>query len=120
MAYFSLCTGSYISRAPVSGMKFTMFFSNSSGITATLLRRAEVAGHHEDAVLVDQLLGREHGLARVVGGVLDQQADLAAVDAALLVDLVDAHLHAGARLLAEARRRAGKVLDRADHDLVLG
>jgi chaperonin GroEL (HSP60 family) len=41
------------------------------------------------------------------------------VDAALLVEFVDAQLHAVARLLAEARQRARQVLDGADADLVL-
>jgi hypothetical protein len=82
-------------------------------------RRADVGHHREDLVLVDELLRRQHGLLRVVGRVLDQQPDLAAVDAALLVELVHAQQHALAHLLAEARDRARQVLDRAEHDLVL-
>ena len=84
-----------------------------------VLRRADVPGHDEDLVLVDQLLRRQHRLLRVVGGVLDQELELAAVDAALLVDLVDAQHHAEPHLLAEAGDRPREVLDRADHDLVL-
>jgi hypothetical protein len=55
----------------------------------------------------------------VVGVILDDQPDLAAVDAALLVDLVHAQLQAVARCLAEWGHRAGQVLDRANDDLVL-
>ena len=44
----------------------------------------------EDLVLVHQLLRGQHRLLGVVARVLDDQLDLAAVDAALLVDLVDA------------------------------
>ena len=42
------------------------------------------------------------------------------MDAALLVDLVDAQLHAVARLLAVAGQRAGQILDGAQRDLGLG
>ena len=84
-----------------------------------VLRRADVADHGEDLVLVDQLLRRQHGLLGVVAGVLDDQPELAAVDAALLVDLVHPQQHAVAHLLAEAGQRTGQVLDRAEHDLVL-
>jgi hypothetical protein len=84
-----------------------------------VLRRADVAGHDEDLVLVHQLLGGQHGLLRVIARVFDQQLDLAAVDAALLVDLVHPQLHAVARLLAVAGQRAGQILDRADTDFVL-
>jgi hypothetical protein len=63
--------------------------------------RADVRHHHEDLVLVDQLLRRQHRTLGVVGRVFDDQLDLAAVDAALLVDLVHAQHHAQACLLAE-------------------
>jgi hypothetical protein len=55
--------------------------------------------------LVDQLLRRQHRLLRVVARVLDDQFDLAAVDAALLIEFVDTQRHAVADLLAEARER---------------
>ena len=58
-------------------------------------------------------------LLGIVGRILDEQPELAAVDAALLVDLVDAQQHPGAGLLAEPGDRARQVLDRAEHDLVL-
>jgi hypothetical protein len=85
-----------------------------------VLRRADVAHHDEDLVLVHQLLRRQHRALGVVAGVLDQQLDLAAVHAALLVELIDAQVHAQADLLAVAGQRAGQVLDGADDDLVLG
>src|SRR6185437_6175072 len=62
----------------------------------------DVADHEVDAVALDQLAGLLHAGADVVGGVLDQQFDLAAEDAALGVDLLDGepgahHLVAGGR-----------------------
>jgi hypothetical protein len=80
---------------------------------------ADVRDHREDLVLVHELLRRQHRLLRVVARVLEQQLDLAAVHAALLVELVGAQHHAEADLLAEAGDRAGEILDRAEHDLVL-
>ena len=40
------------------------------------------------------------------------------MDSTLLIELVNAQLHAVARLLAVAGQRAGQVLDRANHDFV--
>jgi len=84
-----------------------------------VLRGADVAGDDEDLVLVDQLLRGQHRAPRVVAVVLGDQLELAAVDAALLVDLVDAQQHALPHGLAEGGHRARQVLDRADQDLVL-
>ena len=83
------------SRAPpVTGRSCATFFSNWTGIAAIVCRRADGAERGEDLVLVDQLLRGEHRLLRVVAVILDHEPQLAAVDAALLVDLVDAHAHA--------------------------
>ena len=84
-----------------------------------VLGRAQVAHHHENLVLVDQLLCGQHGLLGVVARVLDQQVDLAAMHAALLVDFVHAQHHAVAQLLAKARQRTGQVLDGAEGDFRL-
>ena len=84
-----------------------------------VLRRADVADHGEDLVLVDQLLRCQHSLLRVVSRVFDDQLDLAAIDATLLVDLVDPQQHAQPHLLAETGDRARQVLDRTQRDLAL-
>jgi hypothetical protein len=79
-----------------------------------------VADHREDLVLVHQLLRGQYGLLRVIGGILDLEHDLAAMDAALLVDLVHAQHHAQSHLLAEAGNRTRKILNGAQRDLRLG
>ena len=81
-------------------------------------RRAQVAGHDEDLVLVHQLLRSEHGLLRVIAIVLGQQLELAPVHPALFVDLLDPQQQAVARLLAVARQGAGQVLYRSDQDFI--
>jgi hypothetical protein len=58
-----------------------------------VLGGADVARHHEDLVLVDQFLSRQDRALGVVGRVLDQELQLAAMHAALLVELVDAQHH---------------------------
>jgi len=63
----------------------------------------------EHFVPIDQFLRGQHRFLRVVAVVLDDQLDLAAGNAAALVDLVHAHLQAVAPLLARARERAREV-----------
>jgi hypothetical protein len=57
-------------------------------------RRAERRHKGEHLVAVDQLVAGLHRLGHLIALVLDDHADLAAVDAAGLVDLVEAHFHA--------------------------
>jgi len=52
-------------------------------------RRAHRANHREDLVLLDHLLRRQHRALRIVTAVFHDQLDLAAVDAAFGVDLVE-------------------------------
>ncbi len=82
--------------------------------------RAQGADHGEYLVLLHQLLGGEQALLRIVAAVLQHQLQLAAVDAAGFVDLVDTHHHAEAQLLPEARQGSGQVLQGPDDHLVLG
>ena len=53
-----------------------------------------VADHGKNLVLVDQLLRGQHGAAGVIGRIFDQQLELAAIDAALLVGFVHTQHHA--------------------------
>ena len=84
-----------------------------------VLRRADVRDHHEDLVLVHELLRGQHGFLGVVARVFHFQVQLAAVHAALLVGLVHAQHHPQAYLFAKARERAGQILDGAQRDGVL-
>lgn len=82
-------------------------------------RRAERVEHQEDLVALDQLADLLHRLRRRVAVVIGDPADLAAVDAALVVD----HLEIGFLGLADdavggSRSRIG--LDIADLDLGVG
>ena len=80
-------------------------------------RRAHRADHGEDLVALDHLLRGQHGALRIVAAVLQDHLDLAAVDAAGGVDLLDRHLHAVGNRNAPDLDRAGQVLMGADHDL---
>ena len=80
-------------------------------------RRSHRADHGEDLVALDHLLRRQHGLLRIVAVVLEYHLDLAAVDAAGGVDLLDRHLHAVGNRNAPDLDRAGQVLMGADDDL---
>ena len=82
--------------------------------------RADGADHGEKLVLLHHFLGREQAFLRIVAGILGDELQLAAIDAALIVDLVDPHLHAVAQRLAEAGQRARQILDGADDDFILG
>ena len=78
-----------------------------------------MAKQREDIVLIHQFLAGQGRFLRVVAGVFRHQPQLAIVQAALFVGFVDAQLHAVARLLAVAGKRARQILDRADNDFVL-
>ena len=83
-------------------------------------RGAEARHHREDVVAVDQLGPRLHRAGHLVLGVLDHEPDLAALDAARLVDLVEAHLHrvrGGDPVGGGGAREVGV---HAEHDLGLG
>ena len=84
------------------------------------LRGAAAAERQEDVVEVDQLV---HGLDRLrdqILHVLDDEADLAAVDAALRVDLFERHADRVRGIAALHRRDAGQVGHHADDDLGVG
>ena len=83
-------TGSTIGMPPASEMKGICASSNS-GIIAMVVAGRGAADHRFDLVLLDQA-GREGArLVGVAAVVIDDELDLLAVDAALLVDLVDIH-----------------------------
>ena len=82
-------------------------------------RGAERRHHGEDVVAVDELGAGLHRARHLVLRVLDDQLDLAAVDAALLVDLVEAHLHRVRRRHAVGGGRPREVGVHAEHDLGL-
>ena len=85
-----------------------------------VLRGAHMAGHDENLVLVHQLLRAQHGLLGVIPRVFQQQLELAAMHAALLIELVNAQLHAVACLLAKRRQRPRHVLNGANQDFGFG
>ena len=94
-----------------------------AGIEQDVLRgehggRAHRTDHGEDLVALDHLLRRQHGALRIVAAVLEDQLDLAAVDAAGGVDFLGRHLHAVGNRNAPDLDRAGQVLMGADDDLV--
>ena len=70
----------------------------------------------EDVVLLDELLREADRLRRVVLVVLDLVDDLAAVHAAVCVDVVEVRLRAAQHRLV-LRLRAGERAGRAEHDL---
>src|SRR6185295_6053921 len=63
------------------------------------------------------LLRRQHGALRIVATVLQDQLDLAAVDAAGRIDFLSRHLHAVGNRNAPNLDRAGQILMGADDDL---
>ena len=69
-----------------------------------------------DVVAIDQLVGLLHAGADVVGRILDQQLDLAAENAALLVDLGFGIFGAVDLALRQRRQDAGQRIDHADLD----
>ena len=83
-------------------------------------RGAQSAHHREDVVLEDEFLGHLDGLGRVVAVVLVTEVDLAAVDAAVGVDVVEVRLGAHRDVAVAGRGRAGQRLVAADDDAVLG
>ena len=78
-----------------------------------------VAEDHVDLVAVDQLARLLHAGADVVGRILDQELDLAAEDAALLVDLGLGVFGAVDLALRQRRQHAGQRIDHADLDRLL-
>jgi hypothetical protein len=95
------------------------FFSNCTGMAAIVLRRADVADHHEDLVLVDQLLRRQHGLLGVVAESSTSSLILRPWMPPCSLISSTRSMHAVAGLFAVAGQRAGQVLDGAEHDFVL-
>ncbi len=75
-----------------------------------------VADDDVDLIAVDQLLRLLHAGADVVGGVLDQELDLAAENAALLVDFGLGISGAIDLALRQRREHAGQRIDHADFD----
>ena len=82
-------------------------------------RRAAVGDHHEHVVAVDQLVGGLDRARNLVLVVLDDVLDLAAVDAAGGVGLVEHHAPGIGVVDAPHRRHAGQVGVGADDDLVV-
>ena len=80
-------------------------------------RRSHRADHGEDLVALDHLLRRQHRALRIVAVVLEDQLELAAVDAAGRVDFLDRHFHAVGDRHAPDLDRTGQILMGADHDL---
>ena len=70
----------------------------------------------QDLLFLDQLLGEGDGVLGLAGRVLDDELELAAVDAAGGVDLVDEHLGGLGLGRAEECRRAGYGENGADLD----
>src|SRR6185503_21392253 len=75
-----------------------------------------VADDHVDLVLLDEALGREHGLRRLAARVVQRQLDATAADAALLVGLLDEELDRALHPVAQEGRRPGVGKDAADPD----
>ena len=76
----------------------------------------DVADHEVDAVALDQLARLLHAGADVIGGVLDQQLDLASENAARGVDLRDGVLGAHHLVAGGCGVSAGQGVDHADPD----
>ena len=76
-----------------------------------------MAHHHENLVLVDQFLRGQHGLLGVIGRVFNDQLDLAAIQASLLIDFVHSEHHAQANLFAKPGNRTRKILNRSQSNL---
>src|SRR6185437_10631193 len=79
-------------------------------------RRINIADHEVHAVAVDELAHLLHAGADIIGGILDQQLDGTADDAALGVDLLDRELGADDLVLRRRRIDAGQRIDHADLD----
>ena len=83
-------------------------------------RRAERTHHREHLVLQDELLGQRDGLRRVVRVVEVLERDLAPVDAAVGVDVVEERLGRRGDLAVAGRGRTGQRLRRADRHRRVG
>ena len=78
-----------------------------NGHRGQILRGSEVAHHHENLVLVDQFLCCQHRFFRIVARVFNQKFDLAAVDSAGFVDLINRQHHPQAGLFTKPSQWAG-------------
>ena len=88
-----------------------------AGHDGVVHRRPEGAHHGEDPVAVDQLVGRLDRAGHLVLIVLDDEADLAAVDAAFLVHGIEDHSRRVDAADTDGRGRTGQVGVGAEHDL---
>ena len=82
--------------------------------------RPEVQEHREDLVAVDQLVGCLHGLRHLVAVILDDVGDLAPVDAAFRVHLVEIGVRRGDRGDRARREDAREVMRPPQLDLRVG
>jgi hypothetical protein len=98
----------------------TTLFSFATTDTAGTFGRRQRADEEVDVLLQDQLARDAHRLVGVAFRVARQQLELAAEYAALGVDLVDVHLGALQRRLAEQRARSRQDHREADLDRLLG
>ena len=87
---------------------------------AGVRRRAQAVEDREDLVLQHQLADHLLGVGRVVAVVHDLVGDLAAVHAAVGVDVVEVRLGGRRDLRVAGRGRAGQRHVRADQDLGVG
>src|SRR5262249_5877433 len=83
-------------------------------------RRTERRDEGKHVVAVDQLVTGLHRFWYLVGLILDDDVDLAAEDAAGLIDLVEAHLDGVGGRHAIGRRHTGEVSVHANGDFCLG
>jgi plasmid replication initiation protein len=81
-------------------------------------RRAHGADHEEDVIDIEQLVGRFHCIGHLVLAVFDDEVDLAAVDAASGIGLVEAHALSIDRRHTPDREIAREIGVRADLDRV--
>ena len=83
-------------------------------------RRADRAGEREDLVFLEQLLDRFDRLGRLVAVVDALQFELAALDAAGLVDFGEGRVETQFHALAQGRGRTFEGRRLTEHDLVGG
>src|SRR5690349_18603812 len=76
----------------------------------------DVADDEADLVAFDQLARLLHAGADVIGGVLDQELDRPAQNAALLVDILDGIFSADEFALRDGGVNAGEGIDQSDPD----
>jgi hypothetical protein len=91
-----------------TGTTNTILFSLAIGETCRTLRRGERAEQEVDVLAQDEIARDPHRLVGIALGVADDQFDLAAEHATLCVDLLDEHLGALQRRLADQCAWAGE------------